>query len=143
MPFPPAKHLPRAHHTYNYYSINISSPNLALPNLLRTEFAKLYSHQTFLLYSSTEHWYKKTLTDCSEFLKFYNLSAKYFNHFFISLVQSNHQSFVHPYMNSPKIFPTNILKVKYTYVYGIHSMLVLYKLAAFKNTNLLHSYCSW
>jgi len=37
---------------YNYYiPINVGLPNFPSPNLLRTEFTKLYAHQTFLLYS--------------------------------------------------------------------------------------------
>jgi len=39
--------------TYNYNLLadeSIHSPNLFSPNLLRTEFTKLYAHQTFLLY---------------------------------------------------------------------------------------------
>jgi len=35
---------------YNYYSTNIGLPSFPLPNVLRTEFAKLCTHQTFLLY---------------------------------------------------------------------------------------------
>jgi len=35
--------------TYNY---NLLAESIHSPNLLRTEFTKLYTHQTFLLYSS-------------------------------------------------------------------------------------------
>jgi len=35
---------------YNLLAESIHSPNFFSPNVLRTEFAKLYAHQTFLLY---------------------------------------------------------------------------------------------